>query len=89
MNEEELKRYQEKLQLEAVKKAAMFKFMTKDARERLNRVKVAHPDLAEKVELALMQAIQLGHLNGSITDVQLKNILTEIIDKKKTRIVRK
>jgi len=92
MNADEIKKYHEQLQrqqIEAVKKAALLKYLDKEARERLNMVKVAHPELAEKVELALFQAVQLGQISGIITDIQLKNILTEVTEKKQMRILRK
>jgi programmed cell death protein 5 len=92
MNPDELKKYQEQLQqqqAEVFKKAALFKYLTKEARERLNRIKVVRPELAGKVELALLQAVQLGQINGIITDTQLKNILTEVTEKKQMRILRR
>lgn len=92
MNAEEIKKYQEQLQqqqAEAVRKTALLKYMSKEARERLNRIKVVRPELAEKVELALLQAVQLGQIRDAVTDVQLKNILTEVTEKKQMRILRK
>ena len=92
LKKKKLQEYQEhaqRQQTEVVKKAALLKYLTKEARERLNRVKVGHPELAEKVELALLQAIQLGQLRGMITDQQLRNILEEVtIEKKGFRILK-
>ena len=92
MNADEIKKYEEhaqQQQIELIKKAALFKYLTKEARERLGRVKVVRPELAGKVELALLQAIQLGQLSTVITDEQLKKILTEVTENKKIRILRK
>jgi programmed cell death protein 5 len=92
MNADELKKYQEQLQqqqAEAIKKAALLKYLTKEARERLNRIKIVRPELAGKVELALLQAVQMGQVNGIITDEQLKKILTEVTEKKQIRILRR
>jgi programmed cell death protein 5 len=93
MNEDEAKKYQEQMlqkqQLELIKKAALFKYLSKEARERLNNIKIVRPELAEKVEMAVMQAIQLGQLGGQITDEQLKRILTEVMESKKFRILKK
>lgn len=90
MNENEIKEEElQRQQFELIKKAALFKYLSKEARERLNRVKIAHPELAEKVELAIIQAVQLGQINEQITDEQLKRILSEIAENKKTRIIKK
>ena len=61
--------------LDRAKKSAVQKFLTKEARERLFAVKTAHPDLAEKVELAILGAVQAGNLKTEITEEQLKEIL--------------
>ncbi len=61
--------------LDRAKKSAVQKFLTKEARERLFAVKTVHPDLAEKVELAILGAVQAGNLKTEITEEQLKEIL--------------
>lgn len=68
----------QKQQVQMITKAALLRYMTKDARERLNRVKIVKPAIAEQVELALIQALKLGQIKDRITDVQLKQILEEI-----------
>ncbi len=89
VNVEEYKKEIERQQTEALKKAAMLKFMTKRARERLNRVKLVKPEIAEKVENALLQAIQMGQVSGVITESQIIGILNEISEKKKFKILRR
>ena len=93
MNQEEIQKYQEELQkqqLELMKKKTLFKFVDKSARERLNRIRTVKPQLAERVEMALIQAIQMGQIKGQISDLQLKRILEEVIqEKKQFRITRK
>lgn len=79
----------EKKQVEILKKIATLKYMTKKARERLNRVKLVKPKLAEKVELALLQAIQTGQIKDRITEQQIIKILDEISERKKFRILKK
>jgi programmed cell death protein 5 len=75
-------------EIESVKKNFMFKLLTKEARERLNRVKLAHPEIGEQVELSLIQAARTGQLSGVVTDEQLKNILGQINKgKKKFRLI--
>jgi len=94
MNPDDIQaKYQEELQrqqIELMKKKLLFKHVEKEARERLNRIRAVKPQLAEKVELALIQAIQMGQLRENITDAQLKKILDEVVqEKKQFRITRK
>jgi programmed cell death protein 5 len=70
-------------QFELVKKALFFKYLTKEARERLGRVRVAHPELASQVELLLVQAIQQGRIKEKIDDEALKRILQGLRSGKK------
>jgi programmed cell death protein 5 len=80
-HDDEQKDFQ-KQQAEILKKAFTFKFMTKEARERLNRIRLVKPEIAERVELALMQAIQSGQMREILSDNQLKEILQEVSQKK-------
>jgi len=66
-------------QLEQMKKILLGKFLTKEALERLSRVKIANPQLAEQVELYLLQIYQTGKLQGmKISDEKLKDVLRTI-----------
>jgi DNA-binding TFAR19-related protein (PDSD5 family) len=88
-NQEDMqRRMQEAKQLELIKKTIFFKSMTKEARERLNSVRIAHPELAAKAEIVVLQAVQSGQIKGMITDKLLKDILTELREKKDFRIKR-
>ncbi len=83
--------YQEELQkkqMEALKKTVLLKFMTKKARERLNRVKMVKPEMVEKIEISLIQAIQTGQIKNKISESQLINILKEINENKKYNILK-
>ncbi len=77
-----------KQQIEVLKKAATLKFMTKKARERLNRIKMVKPEVAEKVEFALIQAVQTGQIKDRINEKQLVSILKEINESKKFNILK-
>ncbi len=61
--------------IEAIKKLIRFKYLTKEARERLGRVRLVKPTLAEKVENYIISLIQMGKLNRQITDEELKKLL--------------
>jgi programmed cell death protein 5 len=73
---------------EQIKKGLLAQILTKEARERLNNVRSAHPEVAEQVELALIQAVQMGQIS-KIDDAQLKEILSRAsAGKKEFRIVK-
>ena len=77
-------------QFEAVKKDILKKVLTKEAFERLGRVKLANALLSTQLELYLVQLYQSGQLKGSIDDKKLKQILDVLVPKKrKTKIKRK
>lgn len=64
--------------LEQKKKQALRKVLTKDARERLNRVKLANQDVAQQLETYLIQLSQSGQLREKIDEDKLKKILKSI-----------
>ena len=72
----------EKQQLDQLKKKLLNKHLTKEAIERLGRVRLAHPSLAEQAELVILQATQTGKID-LIGDKELKEILTELSSGKK------
>ena len=75
--------------LEEIKKIIMRNIMTKEARERLARVKLVKPDLALQLELYLVQLHNAGKLGSKITDEQLKNILAALTSGKEVKIIKK
>ena len=63
-------------QLEQAKKALMERILTKEAFERLSRVRIVNPQLSAQVEMYLLQIQQTGKLQGiRITDEKLRAIL--------------
>lgn len=76
-------------QLEAAKKTLLNKILTKEAAERLGRVRLVNPMLAAQIEAYLIQLFQAGQLKETITDAKLRQILAVLTDKKKTRIKRR
>lgn len=62
-------------QMEEIKKKVLITILSKDAYERLARVRVANPELAGQAELYLLQVYQTGKLEGRITDEQMKEVL--------------
>ena len=77
-------------QFDAMKKEILKKVLTKNAFERLGRVRIANPLLSTQLELYLVQLYQSGQMKGSIDDKKLKQILNVLVPKKrKTKIKRK
>lgn len=78
--------------IEVLKKQILSRVLTRDAFERLARVKIANPDLAGQVELYIMQIAQAGKLGGLITEQQMKEILQYLVNasgsKRETKIRR-
>ena len=76
--------------IEEMKKQLLGRFLTKEALERLARVRMVNPELAGQAELYLLQIFQSGKMDDRVTDLKLKEIFRVLIkDTKKGRIVRK
>lgn len=80
MSLEELRR------IEELKKVVLKKILTRDAMERLGRIKLVKPDLAMQLELYLVQLHQSGKIKSEISDEQLKFILETLTAKKEFKI---
>ena len=76
----------QKLELEKIKKEALRKMLTKEAMERLGRVRLVKPLLAQQIELYLLQLYQTGQIKEMIDDNKLREILTLISEKKEWKI---
>jgi len=70
-------------QFEEQKKAILRNILTTEARERLGRIKVARPKVAEAIENQLIMLAQSGQLKNKINDEQLRMLLSKIIPKKR------
>ncbi len=74
--------------MEVMKKAVLKKILTKEATERLGRIKLVKPEIANQLELYLVQLYQAGKIPNMITDEQLKMILEQTATKQKFRILK-
>ncbi len=70
-------------EFEEQKKAILRNILTTEARERLGRIKVARPDMAESIENQLIMLARNKQLKNKINDEQLRLILSKIIPKKR------
>ena len=75
-------------QFEMMKKTVIRKLLTKDAIERMGRIRLVKPDLANQLELYLVQLYQSGEIKGMIDDKQLKELLNLLTTKKRFNIRR-
>lgn len=76
-------------EFESLKKETLRNILTKEAMERLGRVKLVNPVVASQLEIYLFQLVQTGQLKEMIDDAKLKNILDVLMPARKTKIKRK
>jgi programmed cell death protein 5 len=70
-------------EIEEAKKNIIRQILTSDARERLNNIRMAKPEFAEQLENQLIALAQSGRIKSMINDAQLKEILRQIMPKKR------
>ncbi|UCD03476.1 MAG: hypothetical protein JSV63_01625 [Candidatus Aenigmatarchaeota archaeon] len=75
-------------QVEALKRQLLTNMLSKEAFERLGRIRTVNPDLAGRVELYLIQVYQTGQLEQKVSDEKMKDILNILTQKKQTKIKR-
>lgn len=78
-----------KKEFEEQKKTVLRQILTTEARERLGRIKVARPDVAENIENQLILLAQSGQLKNKINDEQLRELLSKLIPKKRDIKIRR
>lgn len=76
-------------EFEKQKKAILCAILTTEARERLGRVKIARPEIAENLEQQLIMLVQSGRLKTKINDQQLQGLLKQVIPKKRDITIRR
>ena len=87
---EQLEEQQRQIEeIEAKKKIILRMILTPRARERLGRIKIARPQIAESIENQLIAQLQTGRLRNKINDQMLKNILEKVKPKKRDKHIRR
>ena len=71
------------IRVEEQKKAALRAILTNEARERLGRIKIARPEMAESIENQLIMLAQSGKLKNKINDEELRMLLSKVLPKKR------
>ncbi|MBI3412924.1 MAG: DNA-binding protein [Candidatus Aenigmarchaeota archaeon] len=72
----------------ALKKNILSRMLSKQAYERLSRVRSVKPELAAQLETYMVTLFQSGQIKTEITDDQLKQILDKVTRKKQFTIRR-
>ncbi|MBI4167729.1 MAG: DNA-binding protein [Candidatus Aenigmarchaeota archaeon] len=72
----------------AMRKNILSRMLSKDAHERLSRVRAVKPELASQIENYMVTLFQSGQIKTEITDEQLKQILDKVTQKKEFNIRR-
>ena len=83
MNQEDIQQQLQLQKIEVLKNQIMNKILTKDALERLGRVKYVNPQLAGQVEVYLLQIYQTGKITQKINDSKIKDVLKTLSEPKK------
>ncbi len=89
INPQDINQLAQLKQIEEMKRRLISKLLTKEAFERLGRVRSVNPQLASQAELYLLQAQQAGGLKGTVSDEQLKDVLRALSEKRDFDIKRK
>lgn len=75
-------------QLEELKKIVLKRILSKQAFERLARIKLVKPEIAAQLELYLLQLYQQNKIKKEISDNELKLILENLTSKKEFKIIK-
>ena len=70
-------------QVAAQRQSVLRQILTPEARERLGRIELAYPDIAESVESQLIALAQSGRVQSQIDDRTLQDILRRVVPKKR------
>lgn len=70
-------------QMDAQKQSILRQILTPEARERLGRIQLAYPEVAENVSNQLILLAQSGRVQSVIDDNTLRQILRKILPKKR------
>ena len=78
---------QQAAEVQAQKEAILRQILTPEARSRLTNIRMVKPQLAEQIEMQLIQLAGSGRLKGRVTDEQLKGLLQQLQGRERERKV--
>jgi len=70
-------------QVASQRQSVLRQILTPEARERLGRIELAYPEVAESVESQLIALAQSGRVQSQIDDRTLQDILRRVVPKKR------
>ena len=74
---------------DAQKQALLRRYLTDEARKRLNTIRMSKPQFADQVERQLLALAQSGRISGQIDDEKMKQILRELKPDEKSFNIRR
>ena len=87
---EKQKQEQQEAQANALIKKIITQILTPEARERLANIRLVRPQQAREIEFVLIQLYQQGRLRDKITDEKFKELLSNLMKRKKEiKIIKK
>lgn len=78
---------QQAAEVQAQKEAILRQILTPEARSRLTNIRMVKPQLAEQIEMQLIQLAGSGRLKSRVTDEQLKGLLQQLQGRERERKV--
>ena len=78
---------QQAAEAEAQKEAILRQILTPEARQRLTNIRMVKPQMAEQIEIQLIQLAGSGRLRSRVSDEQLKALLKQIQGRERERKV--
>ena len=76
---------QQAAEAQAQKEAILRQILTPEARQRLTNIRMVKPQMAEQIEIQLIQLAGSGRLRSRVTDEQLKSLLQQIQGRERER----
>lgn len=73
-----IRQTEEEREFQAARQTMLRQVLAPDARERLGRLRTAHPELASSVEDQLISLARSGRLGKQVTDADLRSILRRV-----------
>jgi programmed cell death protein 5 len=74
---------QQRQQVEMQLQNAMRQILTPEARDRLNNIMLANPQMGQQIEMQLVRLAESGRISVPVDDATLRNILGQITPKKR------
>jgi len=78
---------QQAAEVQAQKEQILRQILTPEARSRLSNIRMVKPQLAEQIEMQIIQLASSGRLKSRVSDEQLKGLLKQLQGRERERKV--